>query len=299
LDDTLIMRDDSRLFKREGFPGQKLLVVPRSIVRSALAAPVTSQLLVTDCGYFPHASMHGRVRPNGSGQTIVIVCSQGRGWAEVDGVRHTIEPRQALVIPRRVPHAYGADADDPWTIWWLHLEGAQLPHLVAACGTTVQRPVLAVPPLAACVSLIGEAIDHLDRDETLPSLIAAAGAAWHLLATIAESRIASFHDDPVERIKECLAENLTQPLSMAEVSGQVSLSASHLTAVFKQRTGYAPMQYRTLLRMQRARVLLDTTEKPVAVIAREVGYDDVAYFSRRFSALHEQSPRSYRRTGKG
>lgn len=293
------MSEPAREFKREGFPGQKLLVVPRSIVRSALAAPLTSQLLVTDCGYFPHATSHGRVRPNGSGQAIVIVCSQGSGWADVDGTRHAVEPRQALVIPRRTPHAYGADAADPWTIWWLHLEGAQLPALLAACGSTVQRPVLAVPALAACVSLIGEAIDHLDADETLPSLTAASGAAWHLLTTIAASRVASLHDDPVERIKERLAENLAQPLSMDELSAQVSLSASHLTAVFRRRTGYAPMQYRTLLRMQRARVLLDTTDKPISAVAREVGYDDIAYFSRRFSALHEQSPRSYRSTGKG
>ena len=148
------MRDENRQYKREGFPGQKLLVVPRSIVRSALAAPVTSQLLVTDCGYFPHASMHGRVRPNGSGQTIVIVCSQGRGWAEVGrGAAHDRAQTGADHPPGGCRTAYGADADDPWTIWWLHLEGVQLPHLVAACGTTVQRPVLAVPPLATCVSL--------------------------------------------------------------------------------------------------------------------------------------------------
>lgn len=291
------MTDGVREFKREGFPGQKLLVVPRSIVRSALGAPLTSQLLVTDCGYFPHATAHGRVRPNGSGQAIVIVCAQGRGWAEVNGTRHVVDTRQALIIPRRAAHAYGADAADPWTIWWVHLEGALLPQLLAACGTTAQRPVLQVPALAACVSLIGEVIDHLDRDETLPSLAAASGAAWHLLTTIAGSR--NLQDDPVERIKQRLAEDLAEPLTMADLAGELNLSASHLTAVFKRRTGYAPMQYRTLLRMQRARVLLDTTDKPISAVARDVGYDDIAYFSRRFSALHEESPRSYRRTGKG
>ncbi len=59
------------------------------------------------------------------------------------------------------------------------------------------------------------------------------------------------------------------------------------------------MQYRTLLRMQRARELLDTSDKPVATIAREVGYDDAAHFSCRFSTLHQVSPRAYRETGKG
>ncbi|MCB0911699.1 MAG: helix-turn-helix domain-containing protein [Propionibacteriaceae bacterium] len=292
------MSDERLQYKREGFPGQKLRVVPRSIIRTALEAPVTSQLVVTDCGHFPHATSHGRVRPHGAGQTVVILCTHGHGWAEVNGVRHQIGPRQALIIPTRTPHSYGAEAQDPWTIWWLHLEGAQLDTLVDACGVTRQRPVLPVPALAQCTDLIRESIEHLERDETLPSLLAASGAAWHLLTTLAAGRV-SPHDGPVEEIKEVLAEDLELPLAIADLAARVNLSPSHLTALFKSQTGYAPMQYRTLLRMQRARSLLDTSDKPVAVIAREVGYEDVAYFSRRFSELHEQSPRAYRNTNKG
>lgn len=138
--------------KREGFAGQKLRVVPRTIIRAALDAPITSQILVTDCGYFPQAGSHGRVRPGGAGQTIVIVCSQGRGWAEIEGMRHEVSPRQALIIPRRAAHAYGAQARDPWTIWWLHLAGEQMPQLTAACGVTVQRPVMDVPRFALSVA---------------------------------------------------------------------------------------------------------------------------------------------------
>lgn len=292
------MPDQEFRYKRAGFPGQKLRVVPRSIIRVALEQPVTSQLVVTDGGYFPRATSHGRVRPNGAGQTVLIVCAQGQGWADLDGVRHAIGARQALIIPRRTSHSYGADLADPWTIWWLHLEGAQLQNLVHACGATIQRPVIPVHSPALCTSLVDEAIGHLERDETLPSLRAASGAAWHLLTTLADSR-GSAQNSTVELIKECLAEGLEHPMSVQEFSSRVSLSASHLTAVFKTSTGHSPMQYRTLLRMQRARMLLDTTDKPIAVIAREAGYEDVAHFSRRFSELHELSPRAYRKTGKG
>lgn len=79
----------------------------------------------------------------------------------------------------------------------------------------------------------------------------------------------------------------------------MSLSPSHMTALFRRQTGYSPMEFRTLKRMQRARELLDTTNRPVASIAAEVGYPDPAYFTRRFRQLHEQGPRSYRNTGKG
>lgn len=293
------MEQESQGYRREGFAGQRLRVVPRSIIADALRAPITSQLLVTDCGYFPQAGAHRRVRPHGAGQTVVIVCSQGSGWAEVDGIRHRVGSRQALVVPRRLPHAYGADADDPWTIWWLHLTGLQAAELVAATGATRQRPVIPVAALARCTALIEEVIEHLEQDETLARLRAATGAAWHLLTTLADFRVGQGGDDPIERIRERLAAELGQPLSIGEVATEVSLSPSHLTALFKARTGYAPMQYRTLLRMQRARELLDTSDKPIATIAREVGYEDAAHFSRRFSSLHQVSPRGYRDTGKG
>lgn len=298
MDNTLIVTSDAH-WKREGFPGQRLRVVPRSIVRAALLQPITSQVLVTDCGYFPRAGSHGRARPTGAGQTIVIVCSQGHGWVEVGGVRHQLGPRQAVIIPRRQPHAYGADNADPWTIWWLHLSGERMTELVEACGATVQRPVVEVPRFALSVALIGEAIDNLEHDDTRQSLLAASGAAWHLMTSIAAGRPENPGNHPVDRVKEHLSENLAEPITLTDLARTVSMSTSHLIAVFKDATGYSPMAYRTLLRMQRARVLLDTSDKPIAAIAAEVGYDDAAYFSRRFTQLHEQSPRDYRRTSKG
>lgn len=229
----------------------------------------------------------------------MIICSQGRGWIEVDGVRHAVGPRQAAIIPRRQPHAYGADDDDPWTIWWLHLAGEAVPHLCAACDATIHHPIVDVPRLALSVSLIGEAIDNLEHDDTRQSLLAASGAAWHLMTSIAAGRPDRPGTDPVDQVKEHLSENLSEPLTLAELARKVNLSPSHLVAVFKNETGYSPMAYRGLLRMQRARVLLDTSTKSIAAIAAEVGYDDAAYFSRRFTQLHEQSPRAYRGTSKG
>ncbi|MEN0070612.1 MAG: AraC family transcriptional regulator [Propionicimonas sp.] len=102
----------------------------------------------------------------------------------------------------------------------------------------------------------------------------------------------------VERVRDRLTEDLSAQLSLTELAAGVGLSPSYLTAVFKAHTGYSPMQYRTLLRMQRARELLDTSDRSIAEVAREVGYDDVAYFSRRFSSLHELGPRAYRRSGR-
>ncbi|MDA1358403.1 AraC family transcriptional regulator [Glycomyces luteolus] len=54
----------------------------------------------------------------------------------------------------------------------------------------------------------------------------------------------------------------------------------------RARLGVTPLQFQVQLRMKRARELLAGTDPPIAVIARETGYDYPMYFSRRFARIH-------------
>ena len=47
-----------------------------------------------------------------------------------------------LVIPSGVPHHYGAAVHQPWTIFWVHLVGEQLPAYLEALGATAAQPVV-------------------------------------------------------------------------------------------------------------------------------------------------------------
>ncbi len=69
---------------------------------------------------------------------------------------------------------------------------------------------------------------------------------------------------------------------------------SHFAAQFRRATGYSVVEYQTRVRMGRARELLDTTDRTIASVAREVGYGDPLYFSRQFRRIHGTSPRTYR-----
>ena len=50
------------------------------------------------------------------------------------------------------------------------------------------------------------------------------------------------------------------------------LSASYFAHMFKRRTGFSPADYVINSRIERAKVLLVRTQKPIAEIAEEVGY---------------------------
>lgn len=299
LDKTMIQRQHGAVSIADGFPGQKLIVLPRPLVRSALSRPGTAHLVVTDCGYFPEARAHGMNRSVGVDQAIVMACVRGSGWCELAGQRHTILPGQVLVIPPGVPHSYGADRDDPWTLWWLHVTGPDLPELLRISRLTAQTPVRAVADVYRVVALIEEAVRTLERDPTGRSLLMASGAAWHLLTILSASPRAGDETSPADRAGEYLREHLGERVSVADLAGLAQLSPSHFAALFRRRFGVPVLRYQTELRMARARELLDTSSAPVAVIAREVGYADPFYFSRQFAAIHGTTPRRYRSQHKG
>lgn len=284
---------------QEGFRNQRLSVVPRRTVAEALARPVTRRLVVTDTGHYPHAADHLMRRPTGAEETVVMVCTGGTGWATIAGTQHRIGSNTALVIPYRTPHAYGASSSNPWTIWWCHLRGSDLPELVAEMGVSAARPIVPIRHIDRAVALLDEVVTTLERNHSPASLVGAAGAAWKLLTQIVVDRSLPEPGDPLQRAMQYLSERFDSAIRVADLAALVGVSPSHLSAQFRRATGGGILAHQTSLRMARARQLLDTTNAPVSQIAREVGYEDQFYFSRHFRRLHEASPSEYRARDKG
>ena len=299
LDDPLVGRYALGVLVRDGFPGQRFRVLPRPLVESALRDPVTRRLLVTDAGYFPHAAAHGRVRPHGARESIVMVCTAGAGTVAIAGVEHAASAGDAIVLPAGRPHRYVADAEDPWSIWWMHVAGEDAGELVDAVGSHASPVLRLRDPAGAAVAVEG-VVAALERDETIPTLYAAAGAAWSMLAHLAAERRGGPGPD-VDRIRavqDFIRADLTAPLTVAGLARRAGLSASHFSALFRRATGASVMEYVKRLRSARARELLMTTDLTVAEVAERVGYPDPFYFSRQFHAVNGTSPSAFRARGR-
>ena len=285
----------------DGFPGQRLRVLPKPLVRSALGRPITERLLVTDAGYFPHAAAHGRARRQGAEETVVILCTRGIGWLTLgDGASertHRVSAGEVAVVPAHTPHVYRADPDDPWSIWWLHVTGSDMSDLVRAISTPETGPIVFLRDVYSAVAAIERAVVALERDETAASLYLASGAAWGLLAQLAADRLQgpAATADRIQIVQDFLRDNLASPVSVGELARLASLSTSHFSALFKASTGIGVVEYVRRLRSARARELLMTTDAPIADIGLSVGYSDPFYFSRQFRLVNGTSPSDFRR----
>ena len=83
-------------------------------------------------------------------------------------------------------------------------------------------------------------------------------------------------------------------LSLTEFAQSVNLSVWRLCHIFKSDVGMPPIRYLRLLRMERAKVLLESSFLSVKEIAFQVGLNDESHFVRDFKSTYGYSPALYR-----
>jgi AraC-like DNA-binding protein len=101
-------------------------------------------------------------------------------------------------------------------------------------------------------------------------------------------------DKRVEKIIEMMREDVRGELSLSEFAQSVNLSVWRLCHIFKSDVGMPPMRYLRLLRMERAKDLLESSFLSVKEIGYRVGLNDESHFVRDFKATYGLSPACYR-----
>jgi len=86
-----------------------------------------------------------------------------------------------------------------------------------------------------------------------------------------------------------------ESISMAEMAALAGLSTTHFNRRFRQLLRMTPSHYLRTVRIQHARGLLTTTDKPLAEIAVLTGFTDQSHFTRRFRQTTGLTPDAYRR----
>ena len=101
-------------------------------------------------------------------------------------------------------------------------------------------------------------------------------------------------DKRVEKIIEMMRDDVRGELSLTQFAQSVNLSVWRLCHIFKSDVGLPPIKYLRLLRMERAKGLLESSFLSVKEIAYQVGVNDESHFVRDFKATYGYSPAIYR-----
>ncbi|SDH31550.1 AraC family transcriptional regulator [Chitinophaga filiformis] len=295
---------EKALKKREGFEGQQLIVVPKKIAADFLTKdPITRQLYITDIGYYPRARYHYVKRTVGAGQHIIIYCIEGRGWIEIDKKRIDVLPSQFMIIPSGMAHKYMSDEQDPWTIYWIHFKGDISAFIVELILQRAKSYKLHLTYNETRIRLFEEICLNLQKGYSGDNLRYVNMIFNHFLSSLLYEEKFNYAgkeqpDDVIAHTIGMMQERLGQVITLQELSGYAGLSVSHFSAVFREKTGYSPIEYFNHLKIQKACQYLMFSNATVKEVANRLGVEDQYYFSRMFSKLMGMSPSEYRNRNK-
>jgi transcriptional regulator GlxA family with amidase domain len=101
-------------------------------------------------------------------------------------------------------------------------------------------------------------------------------------------------DPRVQTVIALISSDLEHELPLSELVRVVNLSPSHLQRLFKAELGMTTFRYMKLLRMERARYLLESSFLSVKEIMNTVGINNRSHFVKDFKKLYGRTPTQLR-----
>ncbi|MCD0487251.1 AraC family transcriptional regulator [Pedobacter sp. MC2016-14] len=287
--------------RQDGFEGEKYICIPDAAwKRAAKENPIMSQLYITYIGYFPKATYHYRERLKGCEDNILIYCTRGRGWFILNNRRFEVGPNEFIIVPSTKEFmCYGADEKDPWSIYWVHFTGHDMDAFNRGFNIGLYDGAREILYNQKGLDLWESMYKNLELGYSSENLINTNLCLYHFLATFLfpDKHTNEKVQDEKDMIKETIVymqNNLNEKLSVEEMATKNNLSSSHFSSLFKKSTGMSPLDYFIHLKLQKACVMLYTTETKVKEISLNLGYDDPFHFSRLFKKNMNVSPNQYR-----
>ncbi|MCK9160617.1 MAG: AraC family transcriptional regulator [Bacteroidaceae bacterium] len=290
--------------KRDGFEGQKAIVIPDDIRQTLRNNELTRNLYITDIGYYPKAEGHYRHRNNGCNQNILIYCHDGEGWYSIDNIKHPVKPNDFFVIEAGVPHTYAASQGKPWSIYWFHFTGLQSHLFSNLFNQTTRIENASTERYEERLLLFEEIYQNLEMGYNIENLQYVTTCLWHLMGSF--RYIPQFREvkklkptDTVQKTISFMKANLEKQLTIEDIARCVLYSPSYLSSLFKNKTGINLIDYFNRLKIQKSCQYLDFSDMKIKEIAYKMGFSDPYYFSKVFTKYMNMSPMEYKKKKKG
>ncbi|RSM79905.1 AraC family transcriptional regulator [Amycolatopsis sp. WAC 01375] len=229
-----------------------------------------------------------------SGRAVMETRGEGR-WN-----RHHWGPgRLELAVPRR-PVLRRYRGDESMRSLQVHLPGPTVESVAARLGGRAVDHEAMAASVAGGDPLLDElvrAVGNARENDDLYAESAAAFLTVHLLTRHArkpDPPSAGREDERVRAAVVMMRDRLGDPLSVAEIAGEVHLSVYHFIRVFKEKTGETPHRFLGGLRIEEARRLLRVTDLPIARIAERCGFATPGALSAAFLRHTGSRPSDYR-----
>lgn len=180
------------------------------------------------------------------------------------------------------------------------------PALVSAAAATRSGAAQVLPSVGVWDGTVLAIGSRLRRAHATGLTDVAASTLAHRLVDHLLDRYAGLGDpdrrvrpgrlDPrvIDRVTQLVEARLDGVLTLADLAAEARLSPYHFHRCFGATTGLAPHAFVTARRLDRARLLVSATARPVDEIAAAVGFGNLSHFRRLFRRHHGLPPSALR-----
>ncbi len=237
-------------------------------------------------------------------QLLYIVKGSGEFRSESTGRERPMpvtEGNMFMLFPGEW-HNYRPDRRTGWDEYWIGFQGEVIDNRVANGFFSRQRPVLNVGINDEMASLYRRAIAiAIEQRSGYQQVLAGVVNLMLGLAYSADrNRLlgGSEVEGRINRAKIIIAEEY-RDIKPEAVAARLNMSYSSFRKIFREYTGFAPMQYIHEHKIGKAREMLTNTEMPIKEIAYRLGFENHEYFFTAFRKSTGLTPLHYRRLTQG
>jgi AraC-like DNA-binding protein len=237
-------------------------------------------------------------------QLLYITRGRGRFSSQTIGRDRKlplVEGNMFLLFPGEW-HNYQPDPSTGWDEYWIGFQGDVIDARVRSGFFDPCRPILSVGISDGLVSLYRRAVNTAVGERAGYQQVLA-GIVDLMLGT-AYSRDRNYQiggtevEDRINRAKIIISEEFSR-IKPQQVADRLNMSYSSFRKIFREYTGFAPMQYIQELKIRNARELLTNTGIPIKEIAFRMGFENHEYFFTAFRKNTGVTPLHYRHMTQG
>ena len=277
-------------------------LAPQSVWYTVSATPLakSSVLYAQEVGNFFAGAKYNTSRDAFSSYLLKLSMN-GCGILEYDGQRYRVPAGSFFWIDCNKPQRYYTDdREESWHVVWLHFNGVNAKNYYDAfLSINGGSPVSSLPLNSNAYSLFQELLSEAASDEDqLRKDFEIAGLITRLLTECVKATMTT-KDSPsipqiIHAIMLYLQENYTERHTLESLGAKFSINPFYLQKQFKKYVGLSPTEYCIYLRINRAKVLMRSTYATIGEISREVGIENLGYFTRLFKQHEGMTPQAYR-----
>ena len=215
----------------------------------------------------------------------------------IDGKEYHGKAGDWFFIPSKTLHSYANDKSGRFSKYWMHFNLYPDEGVLTGLGV---KHVVKVEPNSQARKLFEKFFKIYKSDALVDKLVVKSILLELIAEYLKKARpegisVKSRADERMDKLLRYINENLDKALTNEILAEKYFTHPNHFIRAFKEQVGVTPAKYINSRRMERAKLLLESTDLTVSEITERIGLKDSAHFSRLFKEHYNMPPTTYKK----